>query len=133
METGNKRLSIFDSSGDLTEIPTRSPRRSNQKQFLVRTSTARDHYTPSNFNNLNNSNVSRCVSQNHSRVKEDMDKLFEQNRKNHQEKIINSNKVIQNKLKLQTTINKDEARFIEKSLVMENDSIKGMNSNELGK
>ncbi len=135
----NRRLSIFDSSGDLTEMTVRSPRRSNQKQFFIRTSTARDQYTPRNSNNIDSTmhspyrNTPRNMTQNQSRVKHDMDKIFEQNRQNHQEKIIKNNKIIQNKLKLQTAINKDEARFIEKSLLMETDSIKGMNSNELGK
>jgi len=135
----NRRLSIFDSSGDLTEMTVHSPRRSNQKQFFIRTSTARDQYTPRNNNNIDSTmhspyrNTPRNISQNQSRVKHDMDKIFEQNRQNHQEKIIKNNKIIQNKLKLQTAINKDEARFIEKSLLMETDSIKGMNSNELGK
>lgn len=105
---------------------------------MVRTSTARDTYTPRNnnassrlHNRSRNSQGSSDVS--YDTIKQDMNKLFEQNRRNHQQAIITNNKLIQNKLRLQTAINKTEAKFIEKSLIMDSESIKGMNSKELGK
>lgn len=125
----NKRLSIFDSSGDLTEISLNGPN-SNQKNFFIRTSTARDK-TP-RHNETMNTKKSSPPGLPYNIVKQDMNKVFEENRKNHQEAIIQNNKIIQNRLRMQTSINKQEAKFIEKSLLMESDSIKAMSSNELG-
>lgn len=126
---------FYESSEDITaEID----RLYTPQPYMVRTSTARDTYTPRNnnassrlHNRSRNSQGSSDVS--YDTIKQDMNKLFEQNRRNHQQAIITNNKLIQNKLRLQTAINKTEAKFIEKSLIMDSESIKGMNSKELGK
>lgn len=123
-----KRLSVFDSSGDLTEISLNGSN-SNQKNFFIRTSTARDNTPQNETMNRKKSNVPVMP---YNIVKHDMNKVFEENRKNHQEAIIQNNKTIQNRLRMQTSINKQEAKFIEKSLLMESDSIKALSSNELG-
>jgi hypothetical protein len=99
---------------------------------MVRTSTAREASTPRG-DRLNRSKQSEASSNgSYDAVKQDVNRLFEQNRRNHQQAIIANNKLIQGKLRLQTAINKTEAKFIEKSLIMDSVSIKGMNSKELG-
>ncbi len=102
------------------------------QRYMVRTSTAREASTPRG-DRLNRSKQSEASSNgSYDAVKQDVNRLFEQNRRNHQQAIIANNKLIQGKLRLQTAINKTEAKFIEKSLIMDSVSIKGMNSKELG-